>query len=132
GMQSLVRDLNHAYTSHPALHARDCEPEGFEWLITDDHENSVFAWVRHAGSGSDAMVACVSNFTPVARDGYTLPLPKAGNWREVLNTDAEAYWGTGRGNLGGVMAVQTPSHGKPASAKVTLPPLATVYFVSER
>ncbi|MFT3670809.1 1,4-alpha-glucan branching protein GlgB [Aestuariivirga sp.] len=131
GMQSLVRDLNHAYTSMPALHARDCEPEGFEWLITDDHENSVFAWARHAGAAHTPIVVCVSNFTPVARDGYTLPLPKAGNWREVLNTDAEAYWGTGRGNLGGVVAAHTPSHGKPASAKVTLPPLATVYFVSE-
>ena len=131
GMQSLVRDLNHAYTSHPALHARDCEPEGFEWLIADDHENSVFAWARHSGDGRSPIVVSVSNFTPLARDGYTLPLPKAGNWREVLNTDAEAYWGTGRGNLGGVMAGHTPSHGKPASAKVTLPPLATVYFVSE-
>jgi 1,4-alpha-glucan branching enzyme len=131
GMQSLVRDLNHAYTGHTALHARDCEPEGFEWLIADDHENSVFAWARHSGDGRKPM-AVVSNFTAVAREDYILPLPKSGKWREVLNTDAEAYWGTGRGNLGGFVATDTPSHGKPASAKVTLPPLATVYFVAEQ
>jgi 1,4-alpha-glucan branching enzyme len=131
GMQSLVRDLNHAYTGEPALHARDCEPEGFEWLVTDDNENSVFAWARHAADGVSPPVVSVSNFTPIMRDNYTLPLPKSGKWREVLNTDAEAYWGTGRGNLGGIVAQDTPSHGKPASAKVTLPPLATVYFVAE-
>jgi 1,4-alpha-glucan branching enzyme len=131
GMQSLVRDLNHAYTREPALHARDCEPEGFEWLVPDDNENSVFAWARHAGDGMSPIVVCVSNFTPIIREGYTLPLPKSGKWREVLNTDAEAYWGTGRGNLGGIVAETAPSHGKPASAKVTLPPLATVYFVAD-
>jgi 1,4-alpha-glucan branching enzyme len=131
GMQALVRDLNHAYANEPALHARDCEPEGFEWLLADDSENSVFAWARHAGDGMSPMVVCVSNFTPIARENYTLPLPKSGKWREVLNTDAEAYWGTGRGNLGGFVAQTTPSHGKPASAKVTLPPLATVYFVAD-
>ncbi|NMD08829.1 MAG: 1,4-alpha-glucan branching protein GlgB, partial [Phyllobacteriaceae bacterium] len=130
GMQSLVRDLNRAYTGHPALHARDCEPEGFEWLIADDHENSVFAWARHSGNGQKPVVV-VTNFTAVARENYILPLPKSGKWREVLNTDAEAYWGTGRGNLGGFVATDTPSHGKPASAKVTLPPLATVYFVAD-
>ncbi|MFO1032861.1 MAG: 1,4-alpha-glucan branching protein GlgB [Hyphomicrobiales bacterium] len=130
GMQALLRDLNHAYTGTAALHARDCEPEGFEWLITDDNENSVFAWARHSGEGGP-VVAVVSNFTPIARENYTLPLPKQGKWREVINTDAEAYWGTGRGNLGGVTAQAGSSHGKPASAKVTLPPLATVYFVSE-
>jgi 1,4-alpha-glucan branching enzyme len=130
GMQSLIRDLNHAYVSTPALHARDCEPEGFEWLVADDHENSVFAWARHSGDGRGPVIV-VSNFTPIIRENYTLPLPKAGKWREVLNTDAEAYWGTGRGNLGGITAHAEPSHGKPASAKVTLPPLATVYFVAE-
>ena len=130
GMQSLVRDLNRAYTSNPALHARDCEPEGFEWLIADDHENSVFAWARHSGDGKKPTVV-VSNFTAVPRENYTLPLPKSGKWREVVNSDAEAYWGTGRGNLGGFAATDTPSHGKPASAQITLPPLATIYFAAE-
>ena len=128
GVQSLVRDLNGCYRATPALHARDCEPEGFEWLLADDRENSVYAWARHSGEGG-AIVAVVSNFTPVPRHGYVLPLPAAGRWREILNTDAGEYGGSGLGNLGGVTALPEPSHGKPAHAKVTLPPLATLYFM---
>jgi 1,4-alpha-glucan branching enzyme len=130
GMQNLVRDLNHAYTSIPALHARDCEPEGFEWMNADDAENSVFAWARHDGDGG-AILVVVCNFTPVQRDNYQVPLPKAGHWKEVLNTDAETYWGTGTGNLGGVMADAGAFLGKPFSARMTLPPLATIYFLSD-
>ena len=103
---------------------------GFEWLLADDSENSVFAWVRHGGDGR-APVAVVSNFTPLMRENYILPLPKAGRWREVINTDSEAYWGTGRGNLGTIEGQAKPTHGKPASASITLPPLATLYFVCE-
>ena len=131
GMQNLLRDLNKAYAGHKALHARDCEPEGFEWLIADDSANSVFAWVRHDGEGGP-MVVCVCNFTPVPREAYVLPMPKSGKWREILNTDAGLYWGSGSGNLGVVNADNGPSHGKPASAQVVLPPLATVYFISEK
>lgn len=128
GVQSLVRDLNRHYRGIPALHARDCEPEGFEWLLADDRDNSVFAWARHAGDGG-AIVVVVSNFTPVPRHGYVLPLPRAGHWREILNSDAGDYGGSGLGNMGGVHAEPHPSHGKPAHAKVTLPPLATLYFM---
>jgi 1,4-alpha-glucan branching enzyme len=130
GVQSLVRDLNQAYRAHPALHARDCEAEGFEWLVVDDRENSVFAWARHSGEGHPS-VAVVSNFTPVPRHGYVLPLPAQGRWREIVNTDAGEYGGSGMGNLGEVMAVPQPSHGRPAHAKVTLPPLATLYFMQD-
>ena len=130
GVQSLVRDLNHSYRNIPALHARDCEPEGFEWLVADDHENSVFAWARHSGEGG-TIVAVVTNFTPVPRENYTLPLPAAGLWREILNSDASVYGGSGMGNMGGVTARAEPSHGKPAQATVTLPPLATLYFAFE-
>ena len=130
GMQSTVRDLNNIYKSMPALHARDCEGEGFEWLVADDAENSVFAWVRHSGDGKRPVVV-VSNFTSVLRENYTLPLPKSGIWREVFNSDAEQYWGSGKGNMGHVEAFGSPSHGKPASARVTLPPLATLYFAAE-
>jgi 1,4-alpha-glucan branching enzyme len=128
GVQSLVRDLNRCHRDIPALHARDCEPEGFEWLLADDRENSVYAWARHSGQGG-AILAVVSNFTPVPRHSYVLPLPAAGGWREILNTDAGHYGGSGVGNLGGVTAEASPSHGKPAHAKVTLPPLATLYFM---
>lgn len=130
GMQNLVRDLNRLYTSVPALHARDCEGEGFEWMNADDADHSVFSWARHDGAGGPILVS-VSNFTPIQRDGYVLPLPKGGRWREVMNTDATSYWGTGKGNMGSVEANQGPAFGRPASARVTLPPLATLYFVSE-
>ena len=130
GMQSLVRDLNHCYRNTVALHGRDCEPEGFEWLVADDSESSVYAWARHSGTGGP-MVAVVTNFTPVPRQNYVLPLPAAGRWREIINTDASLYGGSGMGNMGGVTAKPEPSHGKPASATVTLPPLATLYFVLE-
>ena len=130
GMQSLVRDLNHIYAKHPALYARDCESEGYEWLIGDDAENSIFAWARHAGDGKQPVVV-VSNFTSVLRENYELPLPKAGVWREVFNSDAEQYWGTGKGNQGQITGLEQSSHGKPASARITVPPLATLFFVSD-
>ena len=130
GMQALIRDLNKCLVANPALYARDCEPEGFEWLVADDHENSVFAWVRHAGNGM-APVAVISNFTPIVREGYLLPLPRAGKWREVVNTDSTQYWGSGKGNMGLIDANGPGSHGKPASAIVTLPPLSTLYFVAD-
>jgi 1,4-alpha-glucan branching enzyme len=127
GMRGLITDLNRLYKSEKALHARDCEGEGFEWLIADDRDNSVFAWLRKSG-GPDAPIAVVTNFTPVPRGGYTLPLPQAGRWTEILNSDSPHYGGTGMGNAGGITASATPSHGRPASAKVTLPPMATLIF----
>jgi 1,4-alpha-glucan branching enzyme len=125
GMLQLVRDLNRLYRDTPALHARDCEPEGFEWLLVDDRDNSVFAWTRWSG-GMDPPVVVVTNFTPVPHNNYELPLPRAGTWAERINTDAPPYGGSGMGNLGAVRAEATGSHGKPASARITLPPLATL------
>ncbi|HMN87585.1 MAG TPA: alpha amylase C-terminal domain-containing protein, partial [Bauldia sp.] len=130
GVMKVIRDLNRVYRAEPALHARDCEPDGFEWLIVDDRENSVFAWLRKSG-GAAPPVAIVANFTPVVRHGYVLPLPSAGFWRELVNTDAADYGGSGKGNLGGVTAETVAAGGRPASARVTLPPLATVMFVLE-
>ena len=131
GMQSLVRDLNKIYASVPALHARDCEPEGFEWLLADAADASVFAWARHDGAGGPMIVA-ISNFTSVPRENYVLPLPMAGKWSEVVNTDAKNYWGSGLGNAGTIIADAGPSHNKPASARILLPPLATLYFKKEK
>ncbi|CAN5391133.1 1,4-alpha-glucan branching protein GlgB [soil metagenome] len=130
GMQKLVRDLNHIYRATPALYERDCEAEGFEWLIADDWMNSVFAWLRKSGSGARS-VAVVSNFTPVPRHDYVLPLPKAGRWSECFNSDAAYYGGSGTGNLGAVTAETVPSHGQPASARITVPPLATIFLESQ-
>jgi 1,4-alpha-glucan branching enzyme len=122
GVRRLVADLNRVYRDSPALHARDCEVEGFDWLIVDDAVNSVFAWVRRAPDA--APVAVIVNMTPVARAPYRVPLPRDGRWREIINSDAHAYWGTGCGNLGGVDA-------KDGEAWVMLPPLATIMLEYE-
>ena len=119
GVRNLVRDLNWLYRDKAALHARDCESEGFSWLVSDDAHNSVFAWLRTAPLG--APVAVVSNMTPALLTDYRLPLPHDGVWREVLNTDSPYYGGSGKGNLGQVEASD-------GAAMVTLPPLSTVWF----
>ncbi|MEO7247446.1 MAG: 1,4-alpha-glucan branching protein GlgB [Novosphingobium sp.] len=122
GVQDLVRDLNRLYREKPALHARDCEAEGFEWLIADDAENSVFAWLRKAPGAPP--IAVISNMTPELHGHYRLPLPHDGRWREVLNSDALNYGGSGKGNLGMV----TVEHG---AAHLVLPPLATMMLEFE-
>ena len=121
-MRSLIRDLNYLYRSRPALHARDCEPDGFEWLIVDDSANSVFAWLRKAPGGNPIVV--VANFTPVPRDDYRIPVPKAGQWREIINSDASDYGGSGKGNGGAVQS--TPDGGGGSVITMLLPPLATI------
>ncbi len=126
GMRRLVRDLNFTYRSKPALHARDCEDDGFEWLVVDDFENSVFAWLRKAPG--EKPVAVITNFTPVYRENYTLRLPAEGRWREILNTDADIYGGSGKGNGGRVQAVNA---GGGVQAIITLPPLATIMLEPE-
>jgi 1,4-alpha-glucan branching enzyme len=122
GVRSLVRDLNRLYRSRPALHARDCEPEGFEWLIVDDSANSVFAWLRKAPGANPVVV--VANFTPVPRDDYRIPVPTAGRWREIINSDASEYGGSGKGNGGAVQS--TPDGGGGSAITMLLPPLATI------
>jgi 1,4-alpha-glucan branching enzyme len=127
GVRNCVKALNEAYVSTPAMWERDHEPGGFEWLISDDADNNVFAWLRWGHDGR--VMACVSNFSPVPRASHHLPLPFSGVWKEVLNTDAAEYGGSGQGNLGQVTAHDEPLHGRPASAHVVVPPLATVWFV---
>ncbi len=130
GMQHLVRDLNRLYANTPALYELDAEPAGFQWIIADDAENSVLAWVRRGGpEAQDVVVIC--NFTTVERTGYRVGLPQAGNWREVLNTDAETYGGGNRGNMGMIEAEEQGLHDQPASAALTLPPLGTIFLIKE-
>jgi 1,4-alpha-glucan branching enzyme len=117
GVRRLVQDLNHVYRARPALHARDCEADGFSWLVVDDAERSVFAWLRQAPGA--APVAVIANMTPVPQPGYRLPLPHDGEWREILNSDAAIYGGSDMGNLGTVVA-------SAGVATVTLPPLSTI------
>jgi 1,4-alpha-glucan branching enzyme len=130
GVQALVRDCNREYRAQPALHERDCEGEGFRWIVVDDPETSVFAWLRFAGDGAPP-VAAIANFTPVPRAGYRIGLPLPGRWREILNTDAASYGGSGCGNAGGVDANAVAHHGYAYSAAVTLPPLGALLLVHE-
>ncbi|SES20672.1 1,4-alpha-glucan branching enzyme [Tranquillimonas rosea] len=132
GMRRLVRDLNSVYRAYPALHVKDCDKDGFQWVVADDDANSVFAWIRRGGSFEDAEVMVACNFTPVERSAYRIGLPQTGRWREVMNTDAALYGGKDRGNMGAITAEETPSHGQPASATVVLPPLSTLIFVHEK
>ncbi|WP_424812079.1 1,4-alpha-glucan branching protein GlgB [Roseococcus sp. YIM B11640] len=130
GVRDLIRELNRLHREVPALHARDTEAEGFTWIDADDEQRSIFTWLRFDGEGGPP-VAVLCNFTPVPRVATLIGLPQAGMWREVLNTDAKEYGGSGLGNLGRVKAVDEPAFNQPASAKVLLPPLATVYLMPE-
>ncbi len=127
GVQRWVADLNHTYRTQPALHELDCAPEGFAWIDPHDAEQSVLSFMRR-GRSPDAVVVIVCNFTPVPRHGYRVGVPRAGWWRELLNSDAVEYGGTGWGNLGGVEATPVPWHGQPHSVVLTLPPLAVLFL----
>jgi 1,4-alpha-glucan branching enzyme len=125
GMQALVRDLNGLYRRHPAMHQRDCRSDGFEWIDHDNAAQSVLAFLRR-GEG-DALVLVVCNFTPMPRTDYRVGVPRAGAWRELLNTDSTYYAGSNVGNpVGLVHAHEHPAHGRPYSVDLVLPPLATL------
>ncbi|SEQ47309.1 1,4-alpha-glucan branching enzyme [Loktanella sp. DSM 29012] len=130
GVQMWVRDLNTLYRATPALHVNDVRPSGFQWLEANDTDASVFAFVR-IGGVDDPKVVVVMNMTPIERTGYRIGLPAKGRWREALNSDAEAYGGGGRGNMGGVDAETRAWMGQDHSAEVTIPPLSTVIFVQD-
>jgi 1,4-alpha-glucan branching enzyme len=127
GVQRLVRDLNNLYRTLPALHELDCDSAGFEWIVVDDWQQSVFAWLR---KGRDPRAQClvVVNFTPEIRRDYAVRVPFGGYWRELLNTDAETYGGTNVGNGGGVSAVQA---GDRQEIRLTIPPLGALFLVPE-
>jgi 1,4-alpha-glucan branching enzyme len=124
GIHRWVRDLNHAYGEHAALHELDCDPAGFEWAHTSDAESSVLAFLRRGRDG--APMLAVFNLTPIVRPGYAIGVPAEGQWRELLNSDAEPYGGSGVGNLGGVASEPRPLHGREHSVQLVLPPLSCV------
>ncbi|MCY1174499.1 1,4-alpha-glucan branching enzyme GlgB [compost metagenome] len=124
GVQRLVGDLNRLYREVPALHEQDCQPQGFQWLIGDDAQNSVYAWLRWSSSGEPVLV--VANFTPVPREGYRIGVPFGERWQELLNSDAELYAGSNVGNLGAVASEAVASHGQPLSLALNLPPLGVL------
>jgi 1,4-alpha-glucan branching enzyme len=125
GVQRLVRDLNTLYRTEPALHVKDCEPEGFQWIDANDADRSLYSWIRRGGA-EDANIVVICNFTPVEQPDTVIGLPMAGTWEEVLNTDAAIYGGRNRGNMGRIEATGEGHMGQPASARVMIPPLSTV------
>jgi 1,4-alpha-glucan branching enzyme len=128
GVHSLVRDMNHLYRDTAALWSLDSDGSGFEWIDANDSGNNVFSFIRKSKDAADGPLVCVANFSAVPHFDYRIGLPATGSWSEVLNTDAEFYNGSGVGNLGAVQAVEDSQHGEPASASITVPPLATVWL----
>ncbi len=130
GVQRWIKDLNYLYKRESAMHELDFSKEGFEWIDFSDWEQSTISFVRK-GKSPDDIILVVCNFTPVPRYNYRVGVPKDGFWREVLNSDANLYGGSGHGNLGGIEATPIPSHGKYYSLSLILPPLAILFFKSE-
>jgi 1,4-alpha-glucan branching enzyme len=127
GLQQWVTDLNRLYRQEPALHERDLDPAGFEWVDCRDAESSVVSLLRK-GKSTDDEILIVCNFTPIPRPNYRIGASRGGFWKEVLNSDATQYGGSGWGNLGGIDAVPIPLHGRVHSITLTLPPLAALFF----
>ena len=127
GLAGWVRDLNAAYASKPALHRRDCDPRGFEWIDCNDVEASVLAFLRLGDEPGDRVLVVV-NATPVPRYAYRAGVPRGGEWKEILNSDAKEYGGSGVGNLGAVTASDVKWHGRDHSIEIVLPPLGVVMF----
>ena len=146
GVQRLSRDLNAIYRQTPALWKLDSSPDGFSWIDANDAQGNTLSFLRWSdprtpaaegsvdgavGRDEPGVIACIANFSAMPHLDYKVGLPRAGRWREILNTDAVIYGGSGVGNLGGVEAVPEPWHGKPASATITLPPLGVLWLTPE-
>ena len=131
GVRNLVRDLNRAYRGVTALHRRDCEPDGFEWIDYTDVDKSVVSYVRR-GEAPDEVCVVICNFTPVVRERYRIGVPLPGFYEETLNTDSALYGGGDIGNAGGVQSQPTPCHGRGHSVDLTLPPLAAILLTPRR
>ncbi|RME42637.1 MAG: 1,4-alpha-glucan branching protein GlgB [Deltaproteobacteria bacterium] len=127
GLQRWVEDLNRLYRETPALHEKDFEPEGFRWIDCHDHLRSIVSFLRFGKDPHEALLF-VCNFTPVPRYGYRIGVPWRGIWREILNSDATIYGGSGVGNAGEATAESVSCHGHPFSLSLTLPPLGVLVF----
>jgi 1,4-alpha-glucan branching enzyme len=129
GVQRWVADLNRIHRENPALHRKDFSPEGFCWVQRGDWDASVLAFLRQSPDSPPVLVVC--NFTPVARRNYRVGVPQGGRWREILNSDAEYYGGSGIGNYGGADAQPMPYEEYSQSLTLTLPPLSVLLFKPE-
>jgi len=127
GMQKLVGTLNWLYRHEAALHERETDPAGFQWVDCRDAEQSTLSWLR-SGSKPEDLILVVCNFTPVPRKNLRVGAPRGGYWKEVFNSDAQEYGGSGVGNFGGVDATPVPWHNQSHTLSITLPPLGAVAF----
>ena len=127
GLRRWVQDLNRLYRTEGALFESDSDSHGFEWIDGNDRQRSIISFLRRGKTPNDELVV-VCNFTPVPREGYRIGVPHDGYWKEVLNSDAKLYGGSGVGNLGGLKAQPEPSHDRPHSLNLTLPPLGCLIF----
>ncbi|MGI8760632.1 MAG: 1,4-alpha-glucan branching protein GlgB [Jatrophihabitantaceae bacterium] len=138
GVARLVADLNRLYRETSALWSADSDPDGFHWIDANDAAGNVYSFLRFGArdgdpdpdptAGTGSVLACIANFASVPHEGYRVGLPFAGRWDEVLNTDAEVYFGSGMGNFGGVRAEAEPWHAQPASAVLRVPPLGALWL----
>ncbi len=124
GLQRLVRDLNQVYKKEPALHENDFDWSGFSWINANDSDNSVLSFIRRAEDPDDFLII-ICNFTPLVRDNYRIGVPMIGQYRELINSDLDIYWG---GNItnGAIQSIPEQSHGMENTISLTLPPLATL------
>ena len=127
GVHQWVKDLNKLYRDEPALFQRDFTPDGFEWIDLNDYNQGVISFLRKSADGK-AKIAAVCNFTPQTLHNYSIGVPELGLWRELLNSDAAVYGGSGQGNLGGKEAMAKPFHGRPYSISLTIPPLGILFL----
>ena len=127
GLERWVTDLNRLHREEPALHDLDFDEAGFEWVIVDEADNGVLSFLRKGKKAGEAiLIAC--NWTPVPRTGYRIGVPRSGVWKELLNSDAKEYWGSGWGNLGKKEAEKVPWNGRPYSLNLALPPLSILFL----
>jgi len=130
GIRHLVQDLNRIYRSEPSLHKHDIRPQGFSWIDANDADSSVFSFVR-MGDADDPLIIAVYNMTPVPREHYLVGAPQPGLWKEILNTDAKEYDGSGIGNAGAVHTTDQEHHGRPYCLDIVVAPLGAVFFKHE-
>jgi 1,4-alpha-glucan branching enzyme len=130
-LMAYVATLNQLYQSVSALHTKDVGIEGFQWVDANDAENSVYSFLRRGSKGPKDVLLAVFNCTPIPRRDYRIGVPFTGRWKELLNSDAEMFGGSGLGNMGGVDGERFPCHGREASVRLTLPPLSATWFVPE-
>jgi len=126
----LVGSLNHLYRTEPALHQRDAEASGFEWIDGSNAAQSMLTFLRRGEREEDVVLVCM-NFTPELREHHRVGVPRSGAWREVLNSDATDFGGSGQGNLGRVTTAPIAWNGRRQSISITIPPLGAVFFKPE-